>query len=60
MNISMPHLITEQMSGSIHLCHHGSIGMAKIMILEINMKLALDFSCRIFGDYEKKSVKVIM
>ena len=48
MDMTMPHLITEQMRGRVQLCHHGSIGMAEVVVFELHPQSALDFSGWIF------------
>ena len=50
----MPHLITEQMRGRVHFCHHRAEGVPQIMILELNSQLRLDFPRRIFHTVDAK------
>ena len=35
MDISMAHLSAKEMLGRVQLCHHGSVGVAEVMIFEI-------------------------
>ena len=59
MNISMPHLIAQQMCGGIFLCHQGSVCVTQIMVLEIDMKPAFDFPRWIFHGVDRLYLPVI-
>ena len=39
MNISVPHLIAEQMGRGIHISHKGAVGVPQIMIFKFYMEL---------------------
>ena len=41
---AMSHLITEQVRGRVHLCHHGSVGVPQVMVLELHLKPLLDLT----------------
>ena len=42
MDMSMPHLITEQVRGRVQFRHDGSVSVPKVVELEINPQLFLD------------------
>ena len=44
LNLSMTHLIAQQVRGRVHLCHHRSVGVPEVMILELHPESLLDFT----------------
>lgn len=44
MNVTMSHLITEKMNGSVHFCEHRSEGVPKIMILKLDAELGFNLA----------------
>ena len=44
----MAHLITKKVSGGIHFSHHGSVGVAQVVVFEHNVILAFEFPRGIF------------
>ena len=44
LNLAMTHLIAEQVRGRVHLCHHGSVGVPQVMVLELHLKPLLDLT----------------
>lgn len=39
---AVAHLVTEQMRGGVQLCHHRSISVPEIVILELDAQLLVD------------------
>jgi len=48
MNMTMPHLIAEQVRGRVQFCHHGSECVPEIMIFKVDPELLLNFAGWIF------------
>ena len=44
----MAHLITKKVSGGIHFCHHGSVGVAQVVVFEHDVILTFEFPRGIF------------
>ena len=44
----MPHLIAENVGGGIHFCHHGSVGVAQVVVFEHDVILAFEFPRGVF------------
>ena len=53
MEVSVSHLIAEQVGGRVHLSHSCSISVAKKMELEVYAQLFLDFSCGVLKLYQR-------
>ena len=43
MDVSVPHLIAEQVRWCVHFCHKCSVSVAEIMEFELDSQLFLDF-----------------
>ena len=58
MDVSMSHLITEQVCGRVHFCHECSVGVAEDMILEIDTQFALYLTGGVFEGIDRLNCAV--